>query len=132
MAAVDATIADVKLLAPELADESDPRITLALSLAAARLSKSYLDTNYQMAQQLLAAHLLTMMNQGGSAGQVISEKAGDLSVTYAGVSTSSGGGLFSGSSYGEMLAELLATLNLGPGVTGPDVLPLSSDDLGLY
>lgn len=73
---------------------SDPRVENALSMVLAQVSPTH--CYFEQVVALMVAHTLTMADRGGVAGQVSSEKEGDLERTYAyaresGISASSYG-----------------------------------------
>lgn len=84
------TKADVTAVAPELAVLDDPRWAYILAFAQARCANSDAfggDPNAKMAATYLAAHLAkldlqAMTAKGGTAGPVLSVKAGPVERTY--------------------------------------------------
>lgn len=74
----------VKIIAPELASESDARIELFIDLAKLSVNESVWGDKYELGVAVMTAHLMTMANSGGAGvGPVTSEKVGDLSRSYA-------------------------------------------------
>lgn len=107
-----ATTQSVKDLAPELADVEDARIQVFLDYALLTINANIWGAKADFGQTLLAAHLLTMSNRGGSGGAVTSEKVGDLSRSYG--NPDMDGTTYSATSYGQMFMQLLKTLDTTP------------------
>lgn len=81
------TSANVLAIAPELSGLPQDTIDLILLDVADQVTEAVFGTKQEKAQRYLAAHLLTLIKQasegGGKAGPVVTEKTGDVSVTYA-------------------------------------------------
>lgn len=79
----------LRVLAPELAGETNDRLDAFLAMAARRVSASEWGELYADGCIYLAAHLLTLSNRASSgssgAGPVVSQSTGDLSVSYGAV-----------------------------------------------
>lgn len=79
----------LRIVAPELASESDARLDLFLGMAARRCDAEEYGDLYADACIYLAAHLVTLSSRavggGGGAGPVVAESAGDLSRSYGAV-----------------------------------------------
>ena len=90
------TPAQVILLAPELASQTEDRINFFISAAALYINTSIWGAKADFAHALYTAHLMTIANIGGvsgssgASGTVTSEKVGDLSRTYSDTSSTSG------------------------------------------
>lgn len=111
----------LRALAPELSGVTDERANIVLGIADGVISKKVFGADYDSACVLYAAHILTMQNrveETGSAadmsvtaGDVTSEREGDLQRTYAS-GIGSGGTAFSRllgkTLYGQMLLALQA------------------------
>lgn len=73
----------LKAVAPELEDKSDDTLDTYIELAAQRLSAAMWGDYFQQGVAYLAAHLATLADrEGGAAGPVQSEQAGQVSRSY--------------------------------------------------
>lgn len=82
----------LKAIAPELATETDERLSTFLELAAQRISARVFGRVYAQAACYLAAHLLTLANRAtqagvAGAGPVASVGTGGLSVSFGQIAT---------------------------------------------
>lgn len=90
----DTTTENIKGIAPELADFIDEAgnsdiVDLILEDVAAQIREAVYGTKQERAQRYLAAHFLTLINQGasgassGASGPVEKEKVGDVEIKYS-------------------------------------------------
>ena len=90
----DTTTKNIESIAPELKDFINDScnkdlVELILEDVAAQIRQAVYGTKQERAQRYLAAHLLTLINQGasggnsGTAGPLISEKVGDVENKYS-------------------------------------------------
>ena len=100
----------IRNLAPELTSQTDDRINYFITEAARYVNASIWGAKTDFAHALYTAHLMTMAGSGG-AGNVSSERVGDLSRTYS-VDTSSGS--MSGTSYGQQFLSARKSLLISP------------------
>jgi hypothetical protein len=100
-----------RMFAAEFATMADNLVQPWLDLALCRMNAGCLSVDKQaQAQALLAAHLLKLSQMAasgsGAVGQIISEKEGDLSRTYAAPAKNRGS--IDGTGYGSQYADLTA------------------------
>lgn len=105
------TPADVKALAPELATESDVRLSFFIDLCSDSINTARFGSKADKGTTLLAAHFATVANRQGAAGAIASESLGDWSRSYSASPSTSQLGT---TGYGEMF--LLLSRSLGVGV----------------
>lgn len=94
---------DIRDLAPELATETDARLSRFIAHASAYVNASAWGAKADFARALFAAHLLTISKRGGVGGDVTSESVGDLSRGYGSASSST---FLSSTSYGQQFMAL--------------------------
>ncbi len=135
MAYVRPTSAQFKIRYPAFATVTDELIDLVM--LDAPVDESWLESDYQKAIMLYAAHVLTTEGQGtGAAAEVVAEygqgvtklKAGDTEIQFAGAAAagSSGAGTtFGATIYGQQFAELCQLNQGGPIVAGSVAAPAS-------
>lgn len=112
-----ATVADVRRIAPELADVSGADIEAFLSDAALELNAAVWGKLYDRAHALVAAHLTAQANAstvGTAAGPVASESVGPVSSSYSSMTGSASAGLWGTTRFGVEYQRLLRLL--GPAV----------------
>jgi hypothetical protein len=73
-------------IAPEMSSVSGDKRARILALASLQVNFGTGDIK-DLAIAYLAAHMLTMANRSGAAGQIISESEGDLSRSFGNVSS---------------------------------------------
>lgn len=109
-------------IAPEFASVPDDVVKSQIDLASLILCECDYGKDWNAAQAMGAAHLLstneslTGGDSGAASGAVLSRKEGDLEIRYAAPSSSGSGGGFSGSSYADMLALLKRKKGRGFGI----------------
>lgn len=108
-----------RTIVPEFASKTDNEILTMFELVKPQLSKNKLGSLYYQAASYLIAHYFAWNNlivTGGStsgsatSGQVVSEKEGDLSRTYAQNNSSSNSGIvetFERTAYGQEYKRIL-------------------------
>lgn len=104
------TPADLKIFAPELADQSDPRLQMFIELAGDMLNVKAFGTRYDKGLLLLAAHLSTMAGRDGAGGAIASESLGDWSRSYSTGTTRDSE--LNMTSYGTMFLTLMKSLGV--------------------
>lgn len=111
--AVDAQF--VKDVAPDLASESDTRISLFIDFAKLSVNEAVWGAKYDLGVAVMAAHLLTISSAGGATGglAVTQEKVGDLSRSYAAPSGDAIDSL-QGTAYGRWFLQLRKSLVITP------------------
>lgn len=105
------TAAEVKAYAPELSAVDDLRVDLFVGFAGDFVSPSQFGLKCKHAKILMACHLLTIANRGGTGGGVTSEKVGDLQVSYGSMSTNDA---LDTTSYGQTFKALRRTIKTTP------------------
>lgn len=102
------------LIAPELASKPQQTRYDMITLATAMTSFGC-GTTRDMAIAYLAAHMLTVSGRSGIAGQVTSEKEGELARSYGSVSDASGEGAgYALTSYGQEYLRMMNSIILTP------------------
>lgn len=85
-------IEDIKKIAPELItfiNANNDIVDLILADVAEQITSTVYGRRREIAQRYLAAHLLTLINQGangvsaGTSGPISEEKVGDVQIKYA-------------------------------------------------
>lgn len=107
---------DVKLIAPELAGQTNPRIQFFIDLAVTNVNANVWVEKTDQAVTLLTAHFMTLSNRGGSGGAITSERVGDLATSYS--APSGDMSELGQTAYGQMFVTLMKTLPISPRVTG--------------
>lgn len=128
MAYVRPTPAQFKIRYDQFAGVADALIELVM--LEAPVDETWLESDYQKAIMLYAAHKLTIEGKGtGAAAEVVAEyglgvtklKAGDTEIQFAGsaaAGSSGGGTTFGATIYGQQFAELCQLNQGGPIVAG--------------
>lgn len=102
---VTITAQDIADVAPELATETEGRLSLYIDLARQFVSEDAFGARAKNAIMLYACHLLTLGNREGVGGNVTAERVGDLQKTY-GQTPSQEDYDLSQTSYGSMFLQL--------------------------
>jgi hypothetical protein len=125
------TWADVVDQAPELAD---PKVSISAQTTLLAWANTTLNVaiwggedsaKLKLARVYLIAHVATLATKGGiqTAGPVVSQSEGGVSVSYANLMTSAGSGKMGGTTYGQLYEFLLSTtmakLPIIAGMNGP-------------
>lgn len=77
------TLERFRLVATEFASIADSVVNGHIEIASERIDAVQFGSDYQQALAYLAAHQLAIAGRGGNAsGPVVSERAGELSITY--------------------------------------------------
>lgn len=96
------------------------RVSVWLEMAGFRVSRDYFGDAFLYALALMAQHIATIETRsidGGDAGRITAKREGDLSVSFAGASSTDDGDL-SATSYGQAYLSLLKQYSPRPGITG--------------
>ena len=111
------TVADVRKVAPELADVSEETIAFWIDVAATMISPDALGSRYVYAGAILTAHLVTLNGAegaggggGGTTGPVASRTVGQVSESYAapaGATHGSFGATMGETKYGRLYSRLV-------------------------
>lgn len=106
------TWTEVGYVAPELATFAVARQNFILTFVLATLNSSVWGDKYDMACALYAAHLGTVMDNGGHGpgGPITSETIGPASKSYAAPAAPTDASQFSMTSYGRQYLELVKQL----------------------
>lgn len=127
--AIAITAAEIIAMAPEFTGLTQPEADVAIALAREFVSEAAWKTDAKAKQALIlmTCHILkelgiaeTGTGSDGSRGQVISERVGDLQVSYGQMNllgSSEGSKLLMSTKYGSMFLMLRRTLGLSPRVT---------------
>jgi hypothetical protein len=98
---------DIKALGSEFSTLSDSLIETYVGIAQCLIAEDAWGCCYNQALSLMSAHLVTMGTRGGVAGNITSERVGDLSRSYGGINSSTKDiNELSLTSYGNMLSML--------------------------
>lgn len=108
----DVTVSDITTSFPEFATTDPALIQIAINDAKLFINKKAWGSKYNTGWKYFAAHLLksspTAAGGGGPGGSVVSEKVGDLSVTYGDIAVSSDD--HSSTAYGRIFDQLMKTI----------------------
>lgn len=103
-------------IAPELADTFIPsRIVTFIGFAQLNVNRSVWGDKADLAEAVMAAHLMTLSSRGGQGGVVTQEKVGDISRSYA--KPEGDDESLSTTSYGQWFLQMRRTLTITPIVT---------------
>lgn len=132
MAYVDATAADLKAAFPRFADVEDATVEFWLVRARRSVDQSWTEGDYTFAQELLAAHYMTLEGLGAGTeaelnaqglGDFTSVKSGSFSFTRKGGSDSVKAGSLGSTTYGQRWAALAKANKGGPRVSPSGEVP---------
>lgn len=107
---------DLKLLAPELAAETDARLDLFLGWASLRVNRRVFGAKADLATLLLTAHMLTRFSADASpaaGGTITQEKVGDIQTSYAALEME-GDAEFATTAYGAQFAQMRRGVSISP------------------
>lgn len=115
---VNPTATDLKARFPAFAAVDDAIVTSALGEASGRVDQSWIESDYQIAQMLYAAHVMTLEGQGDSDDNLFSGLnrvgIGPLSFEAANISQKDvARGDLNTTSYGRRFQELLRRNHVG-------------------
>lgn len=107
---MDVNATSMKLKFPEFGALPDAQIEFAIEEAARGVDETWIEKDINLAQMYLAAHYLALAvaRSEPTGQQVVSEKIGEISVTYAQAQKTPGDiGDYSSTVYGTRFSELM-------------------------
>lgn len=107
----------IKSICPDLYENADRAIFI--NLATEQLNSEHYLTNYNLAIALLASHIFTLSNRGsGISGNITTVREGDISISYANISTNDKNSDWNQTSYGIQLKNLTNRKSTGIFIQG--------------